>query len=117
MFGEEDNSPSASGDWCDVCIQKKAGRNEVRDFKTALILRLVRNVFVLEYEPTLEDSYCIQAVIDGKSCTLCITDTSGMVEYSSMLDDQIRRADARRNPHFAETSYVNHHTTRRWLSS
>ena len=33
MFGEEDNSPSASGDCCDAYIRKKAGRNEVRDFK------------------------------------------------------------------------------------
>jgi small GTP-binding protein len=46
-----------------------------------------------EYAPTLEDSYCMQAVIDGKSCCLCITDTCGMMEHSFMLERQIRAAD------------------------
>ena len=61
--------------------------------KSALILRLVKLIFVHEYEPTLEDVYYMQAVIDDKSFLLSITDTSGMPGYYSMLENEIRRAD------------------------
>ena len=61
--------------------------------KTSIVINLLRNIFIEDYQPTLEDTYCMQLVVDGESCTLHITDTSGMEEYSLMLDNQIRTAD------------------------
>lgn len=61
--------------------------------KTAIVMNLLRNIFLEDYQPTLEDTYCIQLVVDGESCILHITDTSGMEEYSLMLENQIRNAD------------------------
>lgn len=37
--------------------------------------------FVDEYDPTIEDSYRKQVVIDGETCLLDILDTAGQEEY------------------------------------
>ena len=37
--------------------------------------------FVEEYDPTIEDSYRKQVVIDGETCLLDILDTAGQEEY------------------------------------
>ena len=58
--------------------------------KSALIIQLVCNHFVERYEPTIEDSYRIQKVIDGETFLLDILDTSG--QDSSVLCDQHVRA-------------------------
>ncbi|KAL6083055.1 hypothetical protein STEG23_027531 [Scotinomys teguina] len=40
--------------------------------------------FVDEYDPTIEDSYRKQVVIDGEACLLDILDMAGLEEYSVM---------------------------------
>ena len=45
--------------------------------KTALTIQLCSNHFVEEYDPTIEDSYRKQVVIDNKPCLLEILDTAG----------------------------------------
>ena len=40
--------------------------------------------FVDEYDPTIEDSYRKQVVIDGETCLLDILDTAGQEEYRSV---------------------------------
>ena len=40
-----------------------------------------QNSFVDEYDPTIEDSYRKQVVIDGETCLLDILDTAGQEEY------------------------------------
>lgn len=37
-----------------------------------------------EYDPTIEDSYRKQVVIDGETCLLDILDTAGQEEYRSV---------------------------------
>ena len=37
--------------------------------------------FIDEYDPTIEDSYRKQVVIDGETCLLDILDTAGQEEY------------------------------------
>lgn len=37
-----------------------------------------------EYDPTIEDSYRKQVVIDGETCLLDILDTAGQEEYRSI---------------------------------
>ena len=53
--------------------------------KSALTIQLIQNHFVDEYDPTIEDSYRKQVVIDGETCLLDILDTAGQeVECLSM---------------------------------
>uniref|UniRef100_A0AC35TQ47 Small monomeric GTPase n=1 Tax=Rhabditophanes sp. KR3021 TaxID=114890 RepID=A0AC35TQ47_9BILA len=61
--------------------------------KSALTLRLIQNHFVEEYDPTIEDSYRKQVVIDGNTCLLDILDTAGQEEYSAMRDQYMRGGD------------------------
>ena len=54
--------------------------------KSALTIQLIQNHFVEEYDPTIEDSYRKQVVIDGETCLLDILDTAGQEEYSATRD-------------------------------
>ncbi|KAK2154149.1 hypothetical protein LSH36_275g03001 [Paralvinella palmiformis] len=50
-------------------------------------------IFVEEYDPTIEDSYRKQVVIDGETCLLDILDTAGQEEYSAMRDQYMRTGE------------------------
>ncbi|KYO41553.1 hypothetical protein Y1Q_0006325 [Alligator mississippiensis] len=54
---------------------------------------LIQNHFVDEYDPTIEDSYRKQVVIDGETCLLDILDTAGQEEYSAMRDQYMRTGE------------------------
>lgn len=43
-----------------------------------------------QYDPTIEDSYRKQVVIDGQSCMLEVLDTAGQEEYTALRDQWIR---------------------------
>ncbi|KEF50894.1 Ras family, other [Exophiala aquamarina CBS 119918] len=58
--------------------------------KTALTIQLYLNHFVETYDPTIEDSYRKQAVIDQQACILEVLDTAGQEEYTTMRDQWIR---------------------------
>ena len=58
--------------------------------KSALTIQLISNSFVDEYDPTIEDSYRKQAIIDGQVTYLDILDTAGQEEYSAMRDSYMR---------------------------
>ncbi|KAF9493423.1 hypothetical protein BDN71DRAFT_1450408 [Pleurotus eryngii] len=47
--------------------------------KSALTIRFIRDDFVDEYDPTIEDSYRIQCTIDGEVAMLEVLDTAGHV--------------------------------------
>ena len=51
------------------------------------------NVFCIDYDPTIEDSYRKKMNVDGISCLLDILDTSGKAEYSSMQDQWMREGN------------------------
>lgn len=42
------------------------------------------------YDPTIEDSYRKQVVIDSETCILDILDTAGQEEYTAMRDQYMR---------------------------
>jgi len=46
--------------------------------------------FVESYDPTIEDSYRKQVVIDGQTCMLEVLDTGGEEEYGALRDQWIR---------------------------
>jgi len=58
--------------------------------KTALTIQLCLNHFVESYDPTIEDSYRKQVMIDGQSCMLEVLDTAGQEEYTALRDQWIR---------------------------
>ncbi|KAG9240412.1 ras family-domain-containing protein [Calycina marina] len=61
--------------------------------KTALISRLRFKEFVIESDPTIEDSCTIDVVVDDQQCTFEILDTAGVDEYSNLIDGWIRGND------------------------
>ena len=62
--------------------------------KSSITLRLVRNQWTPEYDPTIEDSYSITQCIDGVNYHLSLTDTAGQEEYRSMWASSNLDADA-----------------------
>ncbi len=58
--------------------------------KSALTIQLISNHFIDDYDPTIEDSYRKQTVIDNETCLMDILDTAGQEEYSAMRDQYMR---------------------------
>uniref|UniRef100_A0A182SAP5 small monomeric GTPase n=1 Tax=Anopheles maculatus TaxID=74869 RepID=A0A182SAP5_9DIPT len=53
-------------------------------------LQFVSHSFLDYHDPTIEDSYQQQAVIDGEAALLDILDTAGQVEFTAMRDQYMR---------------------------
>lgn len=58
--------------------------------KSALSVQFIQGHFVDEYDPTIEDSYRKEIVIDNESIALDILDTAGQEEYSAMREQYVR---------------------------
>lgn len=58
--------------------------------KSALTIRLVTDNFLDEYDPTIEDSYRKQVMIEEETALLDILDTAGQEEFNSMQDQWMR---------------------------
>ena len=58
--------------------------------KSALTIQVIENRFVGDYDPTIEDSFRKQIIIDGKPCILDILDTAGQEEYEAMRGSYIK---------------------------
>lgn len=58
--------------------------------KSAVTLQFVSHSFLDYHDPTIEDSYQQQAVIDGVPALLDILDTAGQVEFTAMRDQYMR---------------------------
>ncbi|EFA78367.1 Ras GTPase [Heterostelium album PN500] len=61
--------------------------------KTSITIQLCSNHFVEYYDPTIEDSYRKQVVIDEEACILDILDTAGQEELTAMRDQWIRSCE------------------------
>ncbi|KJE93531.1 hypothetical protein CAOG_08768 [Capsaspora owczarzaki ATCC 30864] len=62
--------------------------------KSAITLSFMRNQFIEEYDPTIEDSYSKEIVVDGKKINLEIVDTAGQEEFRGLWGDKfIRQGD------------------------
>jgi len=61
--------------------------------KSALVVRFIKNDFVTDYDPTIEDSYRRQFTVDGIECLLDILDTAGQEEYSALRDTYMRNGE------------------------
>lgn len=61
--------------------------------KSALTIQLIKNYFEPFYDPTIEDSYKKQVIVDGEVCHLDILDTAGQEEYSVMKEHYMRTGE------------------------
>jgi len=61
--------------------------------KSALTIQFIQSHFVDEYDPTIEDSYRKQCVIDEEVALLDILDTAGQEEYSAMREQYMRTVE------------------------
>jgi small GTP-binding protein len=62
--------------------------------KSALVVRRIQNVFIQEYDPTIEDTFRQQVRIDGQQVMLDILDAAGHTEYAVLRDQWLRGCDA-----------------------
>jgi len=58
--------------------------------KSAITIQFIQNHFIIEYDPTIEDSYRKQVAVDGETVLLDILDTAGQEEFSAMRDQYMR---------------------------
>ncbi|VDP40427.1 unnamed protein product [Soboliphyme baturini] len=61
--------------------------------KSALTIQFIQQYFVTDYDPTIEDSYTKQCIIDGDICKLDVVDTAGQEEFSAMREQYMRSGD------------------------
>ncbi|KAM7191056.1 ras small monomeric GTPase [Naviculisporaceae sp. PSN 640] len=61
--------------------------------KSCLTIRMVQDHFLDEYDPTIEDSYRKQCVVDGTVALLDVLDTAGQEEYSAMREQYMRTGE------------------------
>lgn len=61
--------------------------------KSALTIQFINSYFVTDYDPTIEDAYQKQCVIDDKVAKLDILDTAGQEEFSAMREQYMRSGE------------------------
>lgn len=61
--------------------------------KSALTIQFIQSQFVDEYDPTIEDSYRKQCVIDDEVALLDVLDTAGQEEYGAMREQYMRTGE------------------------
>ncbi|OJA16402.1 hypothetical protein AZE42_05509 [Rhizopogon vesiculosus] len=61
--------------------------------KSALTIQFIQGQFVDEYDPTIEDSYRKQCVIDEEVALLDVLDTAGQEEYGAMREQYMRTGE------------------------
>mmetsp|Transcript_9610 Transcript_9610/g.14476 ORF Transcript_9610/g.14476 Transcript_9610/m.14476 type:complete len:191 (-) Transcript_9610:74-646(-) len=62
--------------------------------KTTLSIQFTANRFVDYYDPTIEDTYRKQVVIDEQACLLEILDTAGQDQFQTLRAQWIRQYDS-----------------------
>lgn len=61
--------------------------------KSALTIQFIQSHWLEEYDPTIEDSYRKQCVIDEEVALLDVLDTAGQEEYSAMREQYMRTGE------------------------
>ncbi|XP_061077786.1 ras-related protein R-Ras2-like isoform X3 [Conger conger] len=82
--------------WKDGAVQEKyrlvvVGGGGVG--KSALTIQFIQSYFVTDYDPTIEDSYTKQCVIDQRAARLDILDTAGQEEFGAMREQYMRTGE------------------------
>nr|ODN87342.1 hypothetical protein L203_03615 [Cryptococcus depauperatus CBS 7841] len=61
--------------------------------KSAVTVRFINGSYLEWYDPTIEDSYRKQFLVDGQPCLLEILDTAGIDQYLTLNDLFIRESE------------------------
>ncbi|KAJ7225159.1 ras family-domain-containing protein [Mycena rebaudengoi] len=61
--------------------------------KSALTIQFIQSHFEIDYDPTIEDSYKKQCVIDDEVALLDVLDTAGQEEYGAMREQYMRSGE------------------------
>jgi len=61
--------------------------------KSAITIQFIQSYFATDYDPTIEDSYTKQCVIDDIVAKLDILDTAGQEEFSAMREQYMRSGE------------------------
>ncbi|XP_027836892.1 ras-like protein 2 [Aphis gossypii] len=61
--------------------------------KSAITIQFIQKYFVTDYDPTIEDSYTKQCVVDDVPAKLDILDTAGQEEFSAMREQYMRSGE------------------------
>jgi len=69
--------------WSSIC----------HDLSTDQTVQLIQSHFVDEYDPTIEDNYRKQCVIDDEVALLDVLDTAGQEEYSAMRKQYMKTGE------------------------
>lgn len=62
--------------------------------KSALAVRMLRGIFVEQWDPTIEDEYEVSVSLDGRVTKLKILDTAGQSDYESLRHGWMSEKDA-----------------------
>ncbi|KAJ3332757.1 Ras GTPase [Blyttiomyces sp. JEL0837] len=57
--------------------------------KSCITVRFLKDEFMSEYDPTIEELYRKNITVDGMGCIVHITDTAGQHEYTSLRDQHL----------------------------
>lgn len=61
--------------------------------KSAITMQFIQGYFVNDYDPTIEDSYVKQCIVDNEPAKLDILDTAGQEEFSAMREQYMRTGE------------------------
>ena len=61
--------------------------------KSALVIQLINCHFVDEYDPTIEDSYRKQWLVDDEVCLMDVLDTAGQDEFAALREGYARKCE------------------------
>uniref|UniRef100_A0A8D0V5I1 Ras-related protein R-Ras2 n=1 Tax=Sus scrofa TaxID=9823 RepID=A0A8D0V5I1_PIG len=61
--------------------------------KSALTIQFIQSYFVTDYDPTIEDSYTKQCVLDDRAAQLDILETAGQEECGAMREQYMRTGE------------------------
>lgn len=61
--------------------------------KSALTVQYVQKIFIDKYDPTIEDSYRKQTLVNGHHRMVEILDTAGTEQFTAMRDLYVKNAD------------------------
>ncbi|EPS96726.1 hypothetical protein FOMPIDRAFT_1025304 [Fomitopsis schrenkii] len=60
--------------------------------KSALTIRFGKNVFIEQYNPTIEEEYRCELIVDGQKCVLEILDTPGTEQFTALNEQYLKNA-------------------------
>lgn len=58
--------------------------------KSCLTVRFLKDEFTSDYDPTIEENYRKNIVVDNLGCTVNIIDTAGQHEYTALRDQHLK---------------------------